>query len=82
MATNGVDAESTVLGNQANIPAHIRHELDIDDGDRLRWHVEADGTLRVEVVRQDSKTFAAFEGYDGDEATDARTDHDAWGVDP
>lgn len=81
MSVDDIAAESTVSGNQANIPAHIRHELDIDDGDRLRWHVADDGTLRVEVVRRESGTFDEFDGYDGTERTDVRDDHDAWGVD-
>jgi bifunctional DNA-binding transcriptional regulator/antitoxin component of YhaV-PrlF toxin-antitoxin module len=78
MTTDGVDAESTVSGTRTTIPAPIRRELDIDDGDRLRWSVDSDGVLRIEVVRRDSGTFGEFEGYDGDEATDARTGHDAW----
>ncbi|GAD52681.1 hypothetical protein MBEHAL_1441 [Halarchaeum acidiphilum MH1-52-1] len=79
--SESVDSESKVSGNQANIPARIRRELDIDDGDRLRWQVEDDGTLRVEVVQQRSGTFSDFEGYDGDEETDVTSEHDAWGVD-
>jgi len=51
MSSESVDAESKVSGNQANIPARIRRELDIDDGDHLRWHVEDDGSLRVYVVQ-------------------------------
>jgi bifunctional DNA-binding transcriptional regulator/antitoxin component of YhaV-PrlF toxin-antitoxin module len=81
MGSEGVDAESKVSGNQANIPAHIRRELDIDDGDTLRWRVEEDGSLRVEVVQQRTGTFSDFEGYDGDQETDVTADHDAWGVD-
>ena len=81
MSSDRVDAESKVSGNQANIPARIRRALDIDDGDHLRWHLEDDGTLRVEVVQQESGTFAEFDGYDGADATDVTTDHDAWGVD-
>ena len=81
MSGESVDSESKVSGNQANIPAHIRRELDIDDGDKLRWRVEEDGTLRVEVVQQRTGTFSDFEGYDGDQETDATADHDAWGVD-
>ena len=80
MSTDRIDAESKVSGNQANIPARIRRQLDIDDGDRLRWSVEDDGTVRVEVVHRSGGTFADFTGYDGDEETDATTDHDAWGV--
>jgi bifunctional DNA-binding transcriptional regulator/antitoxin component of YhaV-PrlF toxin-antitoxin module len=81
MSSDRVDAESKVSGNQANIPARIRRELDIDDGDHLRWHLDADGGVRVEVVQQRTGTFGDFEGYDGDEPTDATADHDAWGVD-
>ncbi len=81
MSTDRVDAESKVSGNQANIPARIRRELDIDDGDQLRWHLEDDGAVRVHVVQQRSGTFSDFDGYDGGEATDVTADHDAWGVD-
>lgn len=80
MSSDRVDAESKVSGNQANIPARVRRQLDIDDGDRLRWHVGDDGTLRVEVVHRRGGSFADFTGYDGDEETDATADHDAWGV--
>ena len=81
MSIEGVDAESKVSGNQANIPARIRRELGIDDGDHLRWHLEEDGIVRIEVVQKGSGTFADFDGYDGDEETDVRVDHDAWSVD-
>jgi bifunctional DNA-binding transcriptional regulator/antitoxin component of YhaV-PrlF toxin-antitoxin module len=80
MSSEGVDSESKVSGNQANIPARIRRELDIDDGDRLRWHIEDDGTLRVRVVQQRSGTFDDFDGYDGDRETEVTDEHDAWGV--
>lgn len=81
MSADRVDAESKVSGNQANIPARIRRELDIDDGDHLRWHLEDDGTVRVRVVQQRSGTFSDFDGHDGTEATDVTAEHDAWGVD-
>jgi antitoxin component of MazEF toxin-antitoxin module len=81
MSSEGVDSESKVSGNQANIPASIRNELNIDDGDKLRWHIEDDGTLRVQVVQQRTETFSDFEGYDGDQETDVTAEHDAWGVD-
>jgi len=80
MSGERVDSESKVSGNQANIPARIRRELDIDDGDRLRWHVEDDDTVRVRVVQQRSGTFDGFDGYDGDDETEVTTDHDAWGA--
>lgn len=79
MSSDGVDAESRVSGNQANIPARIRREFDIDDGDHLRWTIE-DGRIRVEVVQQRRGTFADFDGYDGTSDTDATAEHDAWGI--
>ena len=81
MSSDQVDAESKVSGNQANIPAQIRQELDIDDGDHLRWYLDDEGTVRIEVVQQRRGTFADFDGYDGDEETDATTEHDGWGID-
>ena len=80
MSIDDVDAESKVSGNQANIPARIRRELGIDDGDTLRWHVEDDGSVSLTVVHQRTGTFANFEGYAGDVSTTATADHDAWGV--
>jgi antitoxin component of MazEF toxin-antitoxin module len=80
MSSEGVDSESKVSGNQANIPAHIRQELDISDGDKLRWHIEDDGTLRVHVVQQRNGTFHGFDGYDGDRETAVAAEHDTWGV--
>ena len=81
MSSERTDAESKVSGNQANIPARIRRELGIDDGDHLRWRIEDDGSLRVRVVHQRTGTFADFDGYDGETETDAAAEHDGWGVD-
>lgn len=80
MSSENADAESKVSGNQANIPAEIRREFAIDDGDQLRWFVDEAGALRVEIVHRKSGTFADFEGYDGEQTTDAASDHDAWSV--
>lgn len=82
MSSERVDSESTVSGNQANIPACIRRELEIDGGDTLRWRIEDDATLRVRVVQQRSGTFSEFDGYDGDRETDVESEHDAWGINP
>jgi len=81
MSSDRIDAESKVSGNQANIPARIRRELNIDDGDQLRWQLEDDGSIRVQVIQQQTGTFADFDGYAGEEPTDVPSDHDAWGVD-
>lgn len=80
MSNGSVDSESKVSGNQANIPAYIRQQLNIDDGDRLRWQIEDDGTLRVQIVQQREGTFSGFDGYEGEAATDAESDHDEWGL--
>ena len=81
MSSESVTSESKVSGNQANIPARIRRKLNIDDGDKLRWYIKDDGTLRVRVIQQRNDTFNGFEGYDGDRETDVTSDHDAWSVD-
>ncbi|NUE02263.1 AbrB/MazE/SpoVT family DNA-binding domain-containing protein [Halorubraceae archaeon YAN] len=81
MSSDRTNAKSTVSGNQANIPARIRRELGIADGDQLRWNLEADGTVRVQVVQQHTGTFAEFDGYDGEKPTDVTSEHDSWGVD-
>jgi len=80
MSSDRVDAESKVSGNQANIPARIRRELGIDDGDRLRWRIADDGTVRVQVVQRNRGTFADFDGYGGETETDVTAEHDRWGV--
>lgn len=80
MGSDRIDAESKVSGNQANIPARIRRELGIDDGDQLRWILEDDGSVRIEVVQQRSGTFADFDGYDGSGDTDVTEEHDTWGL--
>jgi bifunctional DNA-binding transcriptional regulator/antitoxin component of YhaV-PrlF toxin-antitoxin module len=81
MSSDRVDAESKVSGNQANIPARIRRALDIDDGDQLRWHLDEDGTVRVEVIQQQDDAFESFEGYEGEQETDVAAEHDEWGID-
>ena len=81
MSSDRIDAESKVSGNQANIPAQIRRELDIDDGDQLRWQLEDDGSIRVQVIQQQTGTFTDFDGYGGEDTTDVTSDHDTWGVD-
>ncbi|WP_267643520.1 AbrB/MazE/SpoVT family DNA-binding domain-containing protein [Haloarchaeobius amylolyticus] len=81
MSSDCADAESKVTGNMATIPARIRRELGIDNGDILRWHIDDDGTIRVRVVKGHTGTLDDFHGYDGDTETDVATDHDVWGVD-
>lgn len=46
------------------IPADIRRQLGIDAGDKLRWDVDEDGTLTVEVVHQREGVFDDFDPVD------------------
>jgi bifunctional DNA-binding transcriptional regulator/antitoxin component of YhaV-PrlF toxin-antitoxin module len=73
-------AESKVSGNQANIPAYVRRELGIEDGDRLRWRFSTDGELVVEAVQRHEGTFSDFEGYEGGPGGDVVDEHDAFGL--
>lgn len=43
------------------IPASLRRRLDIEAGDKLRWEIDDEGTLSVEVVHQ---RYGAFEDDD------------------
>jgi len=70
-------AEGAVSGNQASIPAAIREQVDIEDGDKLRWYWK-DGDLSVEVIRQRSGVFEGFDGFDGESES---IDHDVTGLD-
>lgn len=50
------------------IPASLRRRLDIEAGDKLRWDVDEDDNLQVEVVKQRYGAFDDFEAapMDGD----------------
>ena len=78
MSSDHTNTENKVSGSQANIPARIRRELEIDDGDHLRWQIEDDGSIRIHVIQQQTGTFAE---YDGETATNVTAEHDAWCVD-
>jgi len=80
MDSDRVDTRSTVSGDRATIPARIRQEFDIEEGDRLQWTVGDDGAIRVEVIHQRRRTFSEFDGYEGDIDTDVTAAHDAWGI--
>ncbi|WP_254823919.1 AbrB/MazE/SpoVT family DNA-binding domain-containing protein [Haloglomus halophilum] len=62
MATQETPEETKVSDSGVvTVPASIRRRLDIEPGDKLRWHTEDDGTLSVEVVRE---RYGAFEDDD------------------
>lgn len=74
MATGDTHEETTVnASGMVTVPASLRRRLDIEAGDKLRWHVE-DGDVTVEVVRQRDGAFDDFQsvpmGGGGSEAHD------------
>ncbi|WP_049892189.1 AbrB/MazE/SpoVT family DNA-binding domain-containing protein [Natronococcus amylolyticus] len=71
MAADEPPEETTVSDRgMVTIPADIRRTLDIGPGDKLRWNVDEDGALTVEIVHQREGVFDDFEPVDVGE-TDA-----------
>lgn len=71
--------EGKVSGNQASIPAPVRRELGIEDGDVIRWQV-VDGELKVTVVRRRTGVFDDYEPGASDDPVDVVEDHDRFGL--
>lgn len=62
MATEDAPEETTVSERGAvTIPAAFRRRLDIEAGDKLRWDIDEEGNLSVEVVKQRYGAFDDFE---------------------
>jgi AbrB family looped-hinge helix DNA binding protein len=62
MATDDAPEETKVNDRgMVTVPASLRRRLDIEAGDKLRWNVDADGDLTVEVVKQRRGAFDDFE---------------------
>lgn len=62
MAADESPEETTVNDSgMVTVPAPLRRRLDIEAGDKLRWAVEDDGSLSVDVVRQ---RHGAFDDFD------------------
>jgi len=54
--------ETTVNDSYSvTVPAAIRERADIKAGDKIRWRVDDDGSLSVEVVKQEMGVFDDFE---------------------
>lgn len=67
--------ETTVNDSYSvTVPAAIREEADIESGDKIRWTVDEEGTVSIEVVKQRVGVFDDFEpvpmGGDGGTAHD------------
>lgn len=72
-----VEDETTVNDSYSiTVPAAVRREAGIEPGDKLRWVVDEDGALSVEVVDQRYGAFSELEPIDAGEATHAAEDHD------
>lgn len=75
--SNTVEDDTTVNESYSvTVPASVREEAGLEAGDRLRWRVDEDGRLDVEVVKRRRGAFAALDPVDLGEATDAAADHD------
>ena len=81
MATHGPAEETKVSeSGVVTIPAALRRRIDIEPGDKLRWSIDADGNLSVEIVRQ---RYGAFEGAETTTFEDDPLDtHDLGGYTP
>jgi bifunctional DNA-binding transcriptional regulator/antitoxin component of YhaV-PrlF toxin-antitoxin module len=70
-----VEDETTINDSYAvTVPAIVRRQAGIEAGDKLRWTVDVDGHLSVQVVKQRVGVFDDFEpvpmGGDGARAHD------------
>jgi len=82
MATEEAPEETKVSDRgMVTIPASLRRRLDIEAGDKLRWDLDDEGTLSVEVVRQ---RYGAFEddNMKADLGGDSLEAHDMAGYEP
>ena len=62
MAAEDAPQETTVSDSgMITIPAALRQRLDITAGDKLRWDIDQEGNLSVEVVKQRYGAFDDFE---------------------
>lgn len=79
MSTDGSSEETKVSDRgMVTVPAAIRRRLDIEPGDKLRWHVDEDDTLSVEVVRQG---YGAFDDFEAESmGGDSLETHDLMGL--
>jgi antitoxin PrlF len=71
------EEETTVNDSYSvTVPAAVRRMAGIEAGDKLRWAVDEEGTLSVEVVEQRHGAFAELDPVDTGEGTHAAADHD------
>lgn len=73
--TPEIEEETTVSARGGvTIPSLVRDQLGIEEGDKLRWHLDDDGDLQIEVVHQREGVFDDVEPIDMGEtnAVDAK----------
>jgi AbrB family looped-hinge helix DNA binding protein len=53
------EIEETKVSSRGGVtvPAPVRDQLDIEEGDKIRWYLDDDGDLQVEVVHQREGVF-------------------------
>lgn len=72
-----VEDETTVNESYSvTVPASVRREAGVEAGDKLRWSVDTDGSLSVELVKQQYGVFSELDPVDVGEPTNAAEDHD------
>ena len=72
-----VEDETTVNESYSvTVPAAVRREADVEAGDKIRWHVDENGNLSIELVKQQYGAFSRLEPVDIGESTNAAEDHD------
>jgi antitoxin PrlF len=72
-----VEDETTVNESYSvTVPAAVRREAGVEAGDKIRWYVDEDGGLSIELVKQHYGAFSRLDPVDVGDPTDAAADHD------
>ncbi|MEF8801382.1 MAG: AbrB/MazE/SpoVT family DNA-binding domain-containing protein [Halolamina sp.] len=72
-----VEDETTVNESYSvTVPAAVRREAGVEAGDKLRWHVDENGKISVELVKQQYGAFSQLDPVDIGEPSNAAEDHD------
>jgi AbrB family looped-hinge helix DNA binding protein len=69
----GISGEKRTKVNDSGsvtIPKFIREQADIDAGDSVRWVVDEEGEVSVEIVRERYGAFDDFEPAEGPDRDD------------
>jgi bifunctional DNA-binding transcriptional regulator/antitoxin component of YhaV-PrlF toxin-antitoxin module len=72
-----IERETTVTERfSVTIPPAVRRAAGVEAGDMIRWQADDDGSLSVELQRQQYGAFDDLNAVDIGESTDAAADHD------